>query len=425
MRDAVKEIKAKRQMPRYKPLKSRRGPDLFNFKLTQEGVVMTGAVSIVAGFMVMSPAYNLLVAVFAVYFLSYFLGSWYSPRMKMNGRLPDRLEANREITVRYELTNQRRRNAYDIAIGLFNLPGQLQQLKNNEVISCITPGETVEYELRLKPLRRGMYEIFAPRYYSTFPFNMFRNGPMNKKELSILVIPSYCRISSLRLAADSRYCPGGITSAVNVGESPEFIGNREYRSGDSPRRIDCRAWARLGMPAVKEYNEEYFCHVAVVLDTQISQKTPAGPEGYPNFEAAMSLAASLVDSISRSEDIIDVFAAGADLYVFRTGRNTAQFDTLLEVLACLEHSRKDPFEQLASTLIKELGNTSSVVFILLDWNQSRRKLVKKALEHGCIVKVILVGSGHYSSDYKSDSYMADAVYDLSPEMIRNGILDLS
>ncbi|MBN2065036.1 MAG: hypothetical protein JW745_09565, partial [Sedimentisphaerales bacterium] len=118
-RNMAKEIKAKRQLPRYKPLKSRRGPDLFNFKLTQEGVVMTGAVSIVAGFMVMSPAYNLLVAVFAVYFLSYFLGSWYSPRMKMQGRLPDRLEANREITVRYELTNQRRCNAYDIAVGLF------------------------------------------------------------------------------------------------------------------------------------------------------------------------------------------------------------------------------------------------------------------------------------------------------------------
>lgn len=421
----MKEIKEKRELPRYKPLKSRRGLDLFNFKLTQEGLVMTGAVSIVAGFIIMSPAYNLLVAIFTVYFLSYFIGEWYSPRMKIEGRLPDRLEAGHQVTVRYELTNQRKRNAYDVAVGLFSLPSQLQQIKNNEVISCIVPGETVVYEMQIMPLRRGMYEIFAPRYYSTFPFNMFRNGPRNKKELSILVVPSYCQLVSMRLSADSRYCPGGITSAVNVGESPEFIGNREYRSGDSPRRIDCRAWARLGMPAVKEYNEEYFCHVAVVLDTQITQKTPPAPEGYPNFEAAMSMAASLVDSISHSEDIIDVFAAGADLYVFRTGRNTAQFDTLLEVLACLEHSRKDPFEKLASTLIKELNNTSSVVFILMDWNESRRKLVKKALEHGCMVKVILIGNSKYSIDPKGDGYLTDAFFDVSPEMVKSGMLDFN
>ena len=408
-----------------KPLKSRHGSDLFNFKLTQQGMVMTGAVSVVAGFVVMSPAFHLLAAIFTVYILTYFFGTIFSPKLTVKGHLPERMESGREITVRYELTNNSKKNAYDVAVGLFNLPSQLKQIKSNDVISCIVPGETVYYDMYVKPLRRGMYEVFAPRYYSTFPFNMFRNGPLNVKELSILVIPSYCQIEHLRLSPDSRYCPGGVTSAVNVGESPEYIGNREYRSGDSPRRIDCRAWARLGAPAVKEYNEEYFCHVAIVLDTQIHSRKAPGPEGYPEFEAAMSLAASLVDSISRSEDIIDVFAAGAELYVFRTGRNTAQFDTLLEVLACLEYSKFDPFESLSSNLVKELGNTSSVVFILMDWNDSREQLVKSALEHGCMVKIILIGEGKYSKDYRQYGELVGAVYDITPEMVKLGKLDFN
>lgn len=416
------EIKRK---VRNKPLKSKKGLDLFSFKLTHEGMVMTGVVSVVAGFVVMSPAYHFLAMVFSVYFLTYFIGLWFTPKMKMEGRFPDRLEAGRKVTVRYELTNLRRRSAYDVAVGFFNLPDQLEQLRSGEVISCITPGETVHYDLSVKPLRRGMYEILAPRNYSTFPFNMFRNGPANKKELSILVIPSYCQMASMRLSPDSRYCPGGVTSAVNVGESPEYIGNREYRSGDSPRRIDCRAWARLGMPAVKEYNEEYFCHVAIVVDTQIKQKTPPGPEGYPQFEAAMSLTASLVDSISRSEDIIDVFAAGSELYVFRAGRNTAQFDTLLEVLACLEHSRKDPFEGFSSNLVQELANTSSVVFVLMDWNKNREELVKSAMEHGCMVKVILIGNGKYTEDYKQVAELAGAIHEVTPDMVKLGNLDFN
>ncbi len=410
---------------RSKPLKSRKGLDLFSFKLTHEGLVMTGMVSVVAGFVVMSPAFHLLAMVFSVYFLTYFLGLWFSPKFMMTGILPERLEAGREITIRYELTNLRSRSAYDVAVGLFDLPSQLKQVKADNVISCIVPGETVSYDLHLKPLRRGMYEIFAPRYFSTFPFNMFRNGPLNKHELSVLVVPSYCQIANLRLSPDSRYCPGGVTSAVNVGESPEYIGNREYRCGDSPRRIDCRAWARLGMPAVKEYNEEYFCHVAIVVDTQINQNTPPGPEGYPQFESAMSLTASLVDAISRSEDIIDVFAAGSELYVFRAGRNTAQFDTLLEVLACLEYSRKDPFDGFSSDFVQELGSTSSVVFILMDWNSSRENLVKSALEHGCMVKIILIGDGKFTTDYRGVAELAGAVFEVTPEMVRLGTLDFN
>ena len=411
--------------PKYKPLKSRRGLDLFIFKLTREGMVMTGAVSVVAGFVTMSPAYHLLVSLFCIYLVIYFVGGWYTPKLEIKGRLPDRLEAGREITVRYELTNLRRRSAYDVAVGLFNLPTQLRMVKSDDVVSCIVPGETVTYDLGLKPLRRGMYEIFGPRYFSTFPFNLFRNGPMNKREISMLVIPSYHPIGSLQLAKDSRYCPGGITSASNVGESPEYIGNREFRSGDSPRRIDCRAWARLGAPAIKEYNEEYFCHVALILDTQVRDNMKPGPEGYPNFEAAVSLTASLVDSISKSEDVIDVFAAGSELYVFRAGRNTAQFDNLLEVFACLEHSNRDPFGSITSSLVQELENTSSAIFILLDWDDTREKLVKQALEHDCVVKIILIGNGKYSKDYRGNSELAVATYDITPDMVKEGRVDFS
>ena len=415
-----KQDKTKHKRPKYKPLKSRRGIDLFVFKLTQEGMVITGAVSVVAGFVTMSPAYHLLVTLFCAYLVIYFVGGWFTPKLDISGRLPDRLEAGREIKVRYELTNLKKRAAYDVAVGLFNLPAQLKQTKTNDVISCIKSGETASYDLELKPLRRGMYEIFGPRYFSTFPFNLFRNGPTNKREISMLVIPSYHPIGSLQLSKDSRYCPGGVTSASSVGESPEFIGNREFRSGDSPRRIDCRAWARLGMPAIKEYNEEYFCHVALILDTQVKNDVKPGPEGYPNFEAAVSLTASLVDSISKSEDVIDVFAAGSELYVFRAGRNTAQFDNLLEVFACLEHATKDPFDSISSSLVQELENTSSAIFVLLDWDDTRERLVKQALEHDCVVRIILIGNGKYTKDYRGNSELAVATYDITPEMVKEG-----
>ena len=60
----------------------------------------------------------------------------------------------------------------------------------------------------------------------------------------------------------------------SLGESFEFIGNREYRDGDSIRDIDWRATARLSRAIVREYREEYFMRVAVILDI----KTPGSGE---------------------------------------------------------------------------------------------------------------------------------------------------
>jgi len=51
------------------------------------------------------------------------------------------------------------------------------------------------------------------------------------------------------------------------GESEEFVAMREYRRGDSLRRVHWRSTARLGELVVKEYQDEYFVRHALVLDT--------------------------------------------------------------------------------------------------------------------------------------------------------------
>ena len=48
-----------------------------------------------------------------------------------------------------------------------------------------------------------------------------------------------------------RYQPGGIAMASKLGDSFEFIGNREYRDGDNLRDMDWRATARLSRPIVR------------------------------------------------------------------------------------------------------------------------------------------------------------------------------
>jgi hypothetical protein len=81
---------------------------------------------------------------------------------------------------------------------------------------------------------------------------------------------------------------------------------------------------------------------------------PSRPAGLCRLEAAISLSASVADALSRGEYLIDLFAAGPELYVFRAGRHTAHFENILEIVACVEACRRNPFETIAPALADEL-----------------------------------------------------------------------
>ena len=149
----------------------------------------------------------------------------------------------------------------------------------------------------------------------------------------------------------------------------------------------------------------------------------AGPDGFPELEAAVSLTASAADALSRGEYLIDLFAVGDELHVFRAGRHTAHFDNVLEILACVEPCRRDPFGLVWPELADELGNISAVVFLLLDWDATRRRWVRAGVEAGCTTKVLVVRNGATSEPTGEDESWAGPITVLTPGEIQSGIVE--
>jgi uncharacterized protein (DUF58 family) len=166
------------------------------------------------------------------------------------------------------------------------------------------------------------------------------------------------------------------------------------------RRIDSRAWARIGRPVVKEYHEEYVSRVALVLDTFLPARgwRPAGwgPGGWSSggnaarLEAGVSLMAAVAERLNVHEHVIDLFAAGPEMYVFRSAGGTPHFDSVLEILSGLDACRRNPFEQISPLVIEELETISTVVCIFLDWDATRAEFVRRVLESGCRLKGVLI-----------------------------------
>ncbi len=244
--------------------------------------------------------------------------------------------------------------------------------------------------MTITPRRRGRYQLPELRAYSTFPFYLGRSGKSAKAVSPLVVVPGFEPISALSMPIGSRYQPGGIALTSHVGESPEYVGNREYVPGEPIRRLDFRAWARTGRPVVREYQEEYYCRVALVLDTFVPPGRRQSGRGFDDLEAAISLTAAVAEFLSGGEHLIDLFAAGPELHVFRSGRHTAHFENVLEILSGVEACRDDPFAKLGPAVSDEMQRISTAVIILLTWSESRRELLERVTEAGCRLRTFLV-----------------------------------
>ncbi len=91
--------------------------------------------------------------------------------------------------------------------------------------------------------------------------------------------------------------------------------------------------------------------------------------------------------------MVDILAAGPDLYEVSTGRSLGYLDNVLDVLACLEPSPAPPFESIGPRLFERLEGLTTVVAVMLEWDEAREAFLQRVRTMGVAVRVLLVHEG--------------------------------
>ncbi|MFV0444454.1 MAG: DUF58 domain-containing protein [Planctomycetaceae bacterium] len=366
------------------------------FKLTPTGRMLVLAILLTALGSVTTqlPIYQIFCGLFALLGVSESTALLFRPVLKLTGAAPQRSVAGQTVSADFTLQNTSRwRAAFDLMLGMFNLPDGVQTVDSDAYLPHLRPGERGTLRLKLQTARRGVFALPAVQAVSTFPFNLVRFSGAKSDCSPLLVLPEYHSLGELDIPVSYRYQPGGTLLTQGVGLSPEYIGNREYTPGESVRRIDFKAWARIGKPVVKEFHEEYVSRIALVLDTHLPPSRWLRTVATDRLEAGISLMAAVAERLNFQEHIIDLFAAGPELYVFRTNTGTANFDSVLEILAGIQPCRQNPFDQISPLVAEELESISSCVCIFLEWDETRADFVRHVYESGCRLKGVLVQDG--------------------------------
>ena len=288
--------------------------------------------------------------------------------------------------VRYKVREDRTRNIFDRLVGYprwvslmrWRIGARVERAK----LGGLPARSTWSATLTCVPLRRGELRFDALTLSRDEPLGLMRALWRHRVPETLLVMPRTYPVAPIDLPGTRRLQPGGVAFAGRVGDAEEFVSLRDYRAGDSPRRIHWKAWARTGRPVVKEYADEFFVRHALLLDT-----FPSGDATH--FEAAVSIAASLVVMPRSGESLLDLMFVEDRAYTLTRGRGLGAATDLLRVLATVTPSQ-GKFETLAEAALLNANRISGGICVFLTWDAARRDLVARLRGRGIPLRVWVV-----------------------------------
>ena len=241
--------------------------------------------------------------------------------------------------------------------------------------------------LNVTPTHRGTTTFAGSFLAKPDTLGLFRRLIPLESQDTCLVLPKSYPIKPMALAGKRKYQPGGVTLASSVGNSSEFMSLRDYRPGDPLNSIHWKNLAKHGKLIVKEFEDEYFVRRALVLDTFV------GDASDEQFEAAVSVAASIAVNERQNEALLDFMFAGKETYCFTSGRGVDQLPHLQEILAGVQASEEGSFELLREAMLGHAASCSSVVCVLMHWDEARQAFIRELSAHGLPLAVFLLHDG--------------------------------
>lgn len=371
---------------------------LYNFtwryKMTPAGKALSGLIGVTSLGTVSTqvPVFQICCVLLGVLIVAELLGVVFKPNLTVTANWPASVDVGEVVTIPVRVTNNSRwRSAYDLMATLLESPAEIRHLTADRFLSRLAPQESAELAVVIQARQRGRFTIGAIDVHSTFPFNLVRMPGGRTGSTKLIVTPIGPPLTRFDLPVDEGSNAGQFVLSGQTGESTEYLGNREYSPGEPVRRLDFRAWARLGKPVVREYQDEFASRVGLLVDTlETRSRFGFSRQGY--IEEAICVAVSAMRAVVADDFQIAWLATASDMYVFPDDMQRGHEQEVLERLATTITSTEPVYDRMFETLANEADRCASVVLVLSGWDEARRSLVEELSLLQTPAKVILITS---------------------------------
>ena len=305
-------------------------------------------------------------------------------RIRMEVTAPPRVSAGEALSFTVTLRNDGPRDRHAIRIQGPFLPWDGSWVDEMPRLPHLEAGGVAQLEVRGRFVQRGRHHLDPFEASALVPFGLTSGPRVGTGGCRFVVVPRIARVVELELPMGGSYQHGGVANASLTGEAMELLGVRPYRRGDALRDLHAKTWARCGYPHVREYQQEYFTRIGIIVDNDEERSTEEG------LEALISLAAGVVARLTRGEALIDLMVVGREVHPFTLGRALGTLDQALELLACVEPGPTMEVTPLLERLQPYFSRLSCIVVLTQASDASRLELVDAIGRRGVACRLLRV-----------------------------------
>lgn len=311
---------------------------------------------------------------------------------------------SKEVFVQSIEPGEEKRNAFDRLFVVYRWKWLADQrlgyrAYESDVIE-IKAGKSQQIKAQLLPVNRGEHSLENLHLYLPDPLFLFQKSskPIQSKD-SILILPKNYRVKPLHLLGLGQADRVGDISSLKKGDSNEFLGLREYRSGDPIKSIDWKTWARCSIPFVKEFEDEFEPNFTLFLDTCVA------PINQAEFEVSVSLVTSYLISESGQQVRSLLLRTSEGIKYYEQKKEG--LNNLLTTVSCADFQSNYLEEEELETIAAEGSKTSATVLFLSSWDTRLESLIEKLLNRKIPLIVFIVSQEVESLRSEIESSLLD------------------
>jgi len=220
-----------------------------------------------------------------------------------------------------------------------------------------------ETRYRLRSGQRGAFGFGRLQLRMTSPLGLVQRQIRSGDPQGVRVYPDFGALAGYALlATDHRLSQIGVLQRRRRGEGMDFHQLREYRLGDSLRRIDWKATSRMHRLISRDYQDERDQTILLVLDC--GRRMAAADAETTHFDAALDAALLLAHVGVHHGDAVGAITMAGEPRFMTPRKGQRSVTLLLDMLYDLQPGLRTPdYYASAVEIMRRVRKRALIVFI--------------------------------------------------------------
>jgi len=241
---------------------------------------------------------------------------------------------------------------------------QPNQEKKRFFISYLGSKASCQIKYDYLCFKRGEYQAGPFVVYFFDPLNLFffkRTFPVYSK---VVVYPQIFKIERFPALTRSVLPWFGIETARSSGDDDEFYGVREYKEGESVKKIHWISSARKNKLIVKQFQLQSFFGTTIIFNLEKAKNIGEGKESVAEY--IIKIAASVAHYLTEKGVSIELLAHIGEIVHLPFNKGQDHLEDILKVLAVAQPESRISLSEAFEEFARYIPNDSSLVAVMSD-----------------------------------------------------------